>query len=62
MKECHICFKTCKEGALQINVRENRRDNQKWTMQEKLATKRPKNQTKTQRNMCWTPLYVNKHK
>jgi len=38
MKECHICFKTCEEGALQINVRENRRDNQTWTMQEKLAT------------------------
>jgi hypothetical protein len=46
MKECHICFKTCKEGALQINVRENRRDNQKWTMQEKLATKRRKTKQK----------------
>ena len=21
-----------------------------------------KNKTKTQHNMCWTPLYVNKHK
>jgi hypothetical protein len=34
---------------------------------EKLATlgtvhKTKKNKTKTQHNMCWTPLYANKHK
>ena len=34
---------------------------------EKLATygtvhKMKKNETKTQHNMCWTPLYANKHK
>ena len=33
---------------------------------EKLATyrvhKRKANKTQTQHNMCWTPLYANKHK
>jgi len=30
---------------------------------EKLATdKTKKNKRKTQHNMCWTPLYTNKHK
>ena len=29
---------------------------------EKLTAQTKKNKTKTQHNMCWTPLYVNKHK
>ena len=29
---------------------------------EKPGHKTKKNKTKTQHNMCWTPLYVNKHK
>ena len=55
MKECHICFKTCEEGALQINVRENRRDNQTWTMQEKLATQGIQDDEKPSKN---TTQYV----
>ena len=27
-----------------------------------LDTKKKKNKTKTQHNMCWTPLCANKHK
>jgi len=26
------------------------------------GNKTKKNKTKTQHNMCWTPLYANKHK
>ena len=55
MKECHICFKTCGKGALQINVRENRRDNHKWTMQEKLATQGTQDDGKPSKN---TTQYV----
>jgi len=46
-----------------INVGEDRRVNEKRTIQRNWQhrvhkTKRKK--TKTQHNMCWTPLYVNK--
>jgi hypothetical protein len=45
-------------GDVWINVREYQRGNP-----EKLATyKTKKNLTKTQHNMCWTPLYANKYK
>ena len=43
----------------QVNVRENRRGNRKWTIHRnwqhkvhKMKTKK----TKTKRNMCWAPL------
>jgi len=44
-------------------VREYRRDNQKWTIQRNWQYRSHKtktNKTKTQHNMCWTPLYANK--
>jgi hypothetical protein len=47
---------------LNINVRENRRGNQEWTIRrnwQHRVHKTKKNKTKTQHNMCWTPLYVN---
>jgi hypothetical protein len=42
-----------------INIREYRRCNQKWTIQRKWQDREHKtstNKTKTQNNMCWTPL------
>jgi len=48
-----------------INVRENRRGNKTRTIQwncQHRSHKTKKNKTKTQHNMCWTPLYTNKHK
>jgi len=30
--------------------------------QEKLVTRRRQTKQKTQHNMCWIPLYANKHK
>jgi hypothetical protein len=48
-----------------INVREYRRGNQKRTIQrnwQHRVHKTKKNKTKTQHNMCWTPLCTNKHK
>jgi hypothetical protein len=50
----------------QINVREyRRRGNQKWIIQRnrqhrvhKTQDKDKQNKTKTQHNMCWTPLYA----
>jgi len=47
-----------------INVREYRRGNQKRTIQrnwQHRVHKTKKNKTKTQHNMCWTPLSANKH-
>jgi hypothetical protein len=41
------------------------RGNQKWTIQgnwRHRVHKTKKNTAKTQHNMCWTPLYENKHK
>ena len=52
-------------GKSMINVREYRRDTQKWTIQRNwsnMVHKTNKNKTKTQHNMYWTPLYVNKYK
>ena len=44
------------EGAIKNGQsRKNRRCNQEWTIQRN-------SQQKTQYNMCWTPLYANKHK
>jgi len=46
------------------NVREYRRGNKKMTIQrnwQHRAHKTKTNKTKTQQNMCWTPLYSNKH-
>ena len=50
-----------------INTRECRRHNQKWTIQTTQGTQNEENQninkTKTQHNMCWTPLkQSSKHK
>jgi len=36
------------------------RGNQKWTIQRNWQHRVHK--TKTQHNMCWTPLYASKHK
>jgi len=52
-------------GQSMINVREYRRDNQKWAIQRNwsnMVHKTKKNKTKTQHNMYWTPLYANKYK
>jgi len=49
----------------EINVREYRRGNQQWIIQRNWkhwVHKTKKHKTKTQRNMCWTPLYANEHK
>ena len=44
-----------------INVREYQRCNQKWTIQRNWQHRTHKtNKTKTQHNMCWTPLYARK--
>ena len=48
-----------------LNVREYRRGNQKRIIQrnwQHRIHKTKKNKTKTQHNICWTPLYTNKHK
>ena len=48
-----------------INVKERRKGKQKWTIQinwHHKAHKTEKTKAKTQRKMCWTPLYANKHK
>ena len=50
---------------LQINIRKYQRDNQNGHARETgniVYTRR--RQTKTQHNMCWTPIYMyaNKHK
>jgi hypothetical protein len=52
-------------GRDTINVREYRMGNQQWTIQrnwQHRVHKTTTNKTKTLHNMCWTPLYVNKHK
>jgi len=50
---------------LEINDREYRSGNHKWTIQrnwQHRIYKTKKNKTKTQQNMRWTPLYTNKHR
>jgi hypothetical protein len=50
--------------ALEINVREYQRGNQKWTIQrnwQHRVHKTKTNKANPQHNMCWTPLYRNKH-
>ena len=49
-----------------INVKEFQRGNQKWTIYRTgntghIQCKATKSKTKTQHNMYWTPLYVNKN-
>jgi len=50
-------------SVMQIHVIEYWRGNEKWTMQKNIniyrVHKTKKNNAKTQRNMCWTPLYAN---
>jgi hypothetical protein len=46
-------------SEFQINVREYRRGNRKWTIQRNWQHR---STTKTQHNMRWTPLYTSKHK
>jgi len=36
--------------------------NQTWTTQRNWQHRVQKTKINTQRNMCWTPLYANKHK
>jgi hypothetical protein len=48
-----------------INVREYRRGNQKRTIQrnwQHRVYKTKKYKSKTQHNMCWTPLHADKHR
>ena len=48
-----------------INVREYRRGNQKWTIKrnwQHWVHKTKKNKTNTQHKMFWTPQYVSNHK
>ena len=51
--------------AIFNNVTEYRRGNAKWNIQrtwQHSVHKTKKNETlKTHHNMCWTPLYANKH-
>ena len=52
-------------GQFYINVRDYRKGNQKWAIQRNWQHRvhnMEKNKTNTQHNMCWTPLYANKHK
>jgi len=52
-----------------MNVREYRKCNQECTTQRnwlhwvhtKKTRRRQKKKQKTQHNMCWTPLFTNKH-
>ena len=58
-------FKLNGGSLAEINVREQRRANQKWTIHKNCqhrVHKTKTNKTRTQHNMCWTPLYTNKHK
>jgi hypothetical protein len=62
-KECGKVFGW--KNQWNINARDYRRGNQNWTIQrnwQHSVHKMKKNQMKTQHNMCWTPLYANKHK
>jgi len=55
----------CKFTLSVINIREYRRGSQKWTIQRNRQHKvheTKKNKTKTQHNMCWTPLFATNHK
>ena len=55
----NICLMACRY----INIKEYRRGNQKWTIQRNWQhNKTEKIKTQIQHNMCWTPLYANKHK
>ena len=49
-----------------INIREHRRGQSKIDNPEKMATQGTEDEKKkkktTQHNICWTPLYANKHK
>jgi ferredoxin-like protein FixX len=45
------------EVFLSINVREYRRDNQKYTIQRNWQHRRRKTKQKHNTIMCWTPLY-----
>ena len=57
--ECKYFFLEKTEGAMKNEQsRENRKGNQKWTIQRKRqnrAHKTKTNKTKLQHNMCWTP-------
>jgi len=44
---------------------QSRIDNQEWTIkngQHCAHTRQRQTKQKTQHNMCWTPLHINKHK
>jgi hypothetical protein len=48
-----------------INVREYRRGNKKWPIQRNWQHRVQKtkiNKAKSQHNICWIPLFTNKHK
>jgi len=51
---------------LALNVREYRRSNLKNGQSRETGnigyTRRGQTKQKTQHNMCWTPIYANKHK
>jgi hypothetical protein len=58
-------FKLNGGSLAEMNVREQRRANQKWTIHRNWqhgVHKTKTNKTRTQHNMCWTPLCANKHK
>ena len=69
---CHIKSYVFKKNIYmisiyKINFRENRGGNQEWTIQRNWQhwvhkTQDEGKKTKTQHNMCWTPLYENKNK
>ena len=61
-----VCPSQCHLSTYWINVREYRRGNQNCKRIQRnwhyRGHKTKKIKIKTQHNMCWTPLYVNKHK
>jgi len=49
-------------NIIEINVREYRRWNKKWTIQRNWQQDDEKQNKKHNTICCWTPLYVSKHK
>ena len=68
MQKCYNKDQSLPESMISISeiiARENRRDNQKRTIQrnrQNSVHRTTKTKQKTQHNMCWTPPQVNKHK
>ena len=65
IQTCHMLVQVILHRLSLIDVRKYRSGNQKGTIQRNWQLrvhKAKKNKTKTQQNICWTPLYASKHK